>query len=215
MVAARLRPNQSTSVTQTTPRNLFGFKDGTSNLKAEDPALLDEHVWVPPRGRAADWMVGGTYLVARRIRMHVEVWDRTSLVEQETLIGRRKGSRRAAGRGGRVRRARPGRDQRRTATPAIDPVAHIRLASPERSTASGSCAAATTSPTAPTASATSTPACSSSRSSATPHRQFVPMQRALAAKDEMMEYIEHTGSALFACPPGVAEGGYWGEQLFA
>ena len=30
-----------------------------------------------------------------------------------------------------------------------------------------------------------------------------------------MEYIEHTGSALFACPPGVAEGGFWGEPLFA
>ena len=40
-------------------------------------------------------MVGGTYLVARRIRMHIEVWDRTSLVEQETLIGRRKGDGRA------------------------------------------------------------------------------------------------------------------------
>ena len=28
----------STSTTQTTPRNLFGFKDGTANLKAEETA---------------------------------------------------------------------------------------------------------------------------------------------------------------------------------
>ena len=36
-----------------------------------------------------------------------------------------------------------------------------------------------------------------------PHTQFVPMQRALADKDAMMEYIEHTGSAVFAVPPGL------------
>ena len=45
--------------------------------------------------------------------------------------------------------------------------------------------------------------------------QFVPMQRALAEKDRMNEYVEHNGSALFACPPGTQPGGYWGEALFA
>jgi deferrochelatase/peroxidase EfeB len=30
----------------------------------------------------------------------------------------------------------------------------------------------------------------------------------------MMEYIEHTGSGHFACPPGVREGGFWGDGLF-
>ena len=39
------------------------------------------------------------------------------------------------------------------------------------------------------------------------------MQRALAANDKMMEYIEHTGSAVFACPPGLGEGDYWGQPL--
>src|SRR3954467_2076384 len=32
----------STSTGQTTPRNLFGFKDGTDNLKAEAPKALDQ-----------------------------------------------------------------------------------------------------------------------------------------------------------------------------
>ena len=36
----------STSTTQATPRNLFGFKDGTANIKAEDPDALAQHVWV-------------------------------------------------------------------------------------------------------------------------------------------------------------------------
>jgi deferrochelatase/peroxidase EfeB len=29
----------------------------------------------------------------------------------------------------------------------------------------------------------------------------------------MMEYLEHTGSAVFACPPGLREGEYWGQRL--
>src|SRR5262249_61701746 len=48
----------TTSTSQSTPRNLFGFKDGTANIKAEDPADLDEHV-----GGGADddqaWLAGG------------------------------------------------------------------------------------------------------------------------------------------------------------
>ena len=40
------------------------------------------------------------------------------------------------------------------------------------------------------------------------------MQRALAARDALGEYITHTGSALFACPPGLADGEWWGQRLF-
>ena len=36
-------------------------------------------------------MAGGTYLVARKIRMVIESWDRTRLEEQERVIGRDKG----------------------------------------------------------------------------------------------------------------------------
>ena len=46
------------------------------------------------------------------------------------------------------------------------------------------------------------------------HRQFVPMQRALARSDALNEYVEHTGSALFACPPGLSADADWGAQLF-
>jgi deferrochelatase/peroxidase EfeB len=46
-----------------------------------------------------------------------------------------------------------------------------------------------------------------------PHAQFVPMQRALANSDVLMEYIEHTGSAVFACPKGLADGEYWAQSL--
>jgi deferrochelatase/peroxidase EfeB len=43
--------------------------------------------------------------------------------------------------------------------------------------------------------------------------QFVPMQMALSTKDVMMEYLEHNGSGHFAVPPGVREGGHWGDTL--
>ena len=40
------------------------------------------------------------------------------------------------------------------------------------------------------------------------------MQRALAS-DLLNEYIKHVGSGIWAVPPGIAEGGYLGETLFA
>ncbi len=82
----------STSRSQVTPRNLFGFKDGTANITSEDGAALEEHVWVAPSdvSGGAAWMAGGSYLVARRIRMHIEVWDRSPLLDQEQTIGRDK-----------------------------------------------------------------------------------------------------------------------------
>ena len=82
-----------------TPRNLLGFKDGTQNPGSPFPAEVadgktvgngsfDEVVWVDDEG--PDWMRGGSYMVARRIRLALEHWDRTDLDFQEEVIGRRK-----------------------------------------------------------------------------------------------------------------------------
>jgi deferrochelatase/peroxidase EfeB len=46
-----------------------------------------------------------------------------------------------------------------------------------------------------------------------PGTQFVPMQRALSRSDAMMEYVQHTSSAVFACPPGLGDGEFWGQRL--
>jgi deferrochelatase/peroxidase EfeB len=196
----------STSTTQQTHRNLFGFKDGTNNLKAEDGALLDEHVWVPPSQGPA-WLAGGTYLVARRIRMHVETWDRTSLSEQESLTGRTKGE------GAPIGQPREFDLPDLGPTSPIGEDAHVRLASAQNlggvrimrrgynfvdgSDGSGHLNAGLF----------------FVAFMRDPHRQFVPMQSALARRDKMMEYIEHTSSAVFAVPSGLREGAYWGQSL--
>jgi FTR1 family protein len=43
--------------------------------------------------------------------------------------------------------------------------------------------------------------------------QFIQLQRSLAS-DALNEYVQHTGSGVFACPPGLRPGQHWGDSLF-
>lgn len=201
----------STSKTQSTPRNLFGMKDGTNNIKAEDGDLMDRYVWVPEED-GPSWMVGGTYLVARRIRMLIEVWDRVSLGEQEASIGRHKYSGAPIGKEDEFDAVDlEAKDE--TGEPLIAPDAHVRLArqsEEEKILRRGY---------------SFTDGLDAERGQLDaglffisfqrdPHRQFVPLQQRLAANDRLNEYIRHTSSALFACPPGARKDGFVGEGLF-
>lgn len=71
-----------------TPRNLMGFKDGTSNPSINEPAAMEKFIWVGDEG--PDWMRGGSYVVLRRIRIALEHWDRMPLDFQEQTFGRHK-----------------------------------------------------------------------------------------------------------------------------
>ncbi|WP_345428632.1 iron uptake transporter deferrochelatase/peroxidase subunit [Pseudonocardia xishanensis] len=194
----------STSTTQDTPRNLFGFKDGTNNLKAEEPSLLDQHVWVSD---GPDWLVGGTYLVARRIRMHIEIWDRTSLDEQEQIVGRTKGVGNAFGQQGEF-------DQADLSGTTIPVDAHIRLASSESLNGVKILRRGYNFVDGTDGFGRLDAGLFFLAFMNNPQTHFVPMQSALARNDKMMEYLEHNGSAVFAIPPGLGQNEYWAHQLF-
>ena len=48
-----------------------------------------------------------------------------------------------------------------------------------------------------------------------PRTHFIPIQLQMTKRDELMEYLKFTGSALFAVPPGIGPGEYVGQALFA
>ena len=203
----------STSTTQETERNLLGFKDGTNNIKGESHADLDEFVWVGPETDQA-WMRGGSYLVARRIRMLIESWDTDYLADQENVIGRFKTS--GAPLTGRHEFDAVDLDAMRGGRPVIPVDAHIRLAAPstnggQRILRRGYSYTDGTDPDTGLLDA----GLFFLAFQKDPRRQFVPLQRKLGRHDALNEYIRHTGSGVWAVPPGLGSAGdWWGKTLF-
>jgi deferrochelatase/peroxidase EfeB len=200
-----------TTTTQATPRNLFGFKDGTANILADDKAGLDEHVWVGASDEPA-WMAGGSYLVARKIAMIIESWDRVRLSEQQRIIGRSKGEGAPLSGGGEF--TEPNFEAKdASGRAAIDVASHVRLAHPKlndgvrilrrgynfvdgnndlgRLDAGLFFLSYQRSP-----------------------EQFVKIQRTLST-DAMNEYVRHVRSGIWAIPPGAAQASFVGAGLFA
>lgn len=200
----------STSRSQDTPRNLMGFKDGTANIKAEDTEAMDRFVWVGREG--PDWMSGGTYMVTRRIRMLLEIWDRSSLADQEQTIGRDKY--RGAPLGGEDEFEPLDLEAEVNGRPAIARDAHVRLASTsandgERILRRGYSFTDGVDERLGELEAGLFFICFQRD----PQRQFVAIQRRLGSSDALNEYIKHVGSGVFAIPPGARRGGYVGETL--
>jgi len=203
----------STSYAQETPRNLFGFKDGTANLKLEDAAMLDEHLWVAP-GDGPGWMTGGTYLVVRKIRMHIETWDRAPLAEQEAIFGRDKA--RGAPLTGRDEFDEP--DFTKTGAdgkPVIAENSHVRLAHPSRHGGARLLRRGYNYVDGSDGLGRLDAGLFFMAYQRDPRKQFIPIQMELARHDALNEYIKHVSSGVFACPPGVTDAGdFWGRALF-
>jgi deferrochelatase/peroxidase EfeB len=195
------------------PRNLLGFRDGTANLVPTDDAAMRKHVWVDDADDQP-WMLGGTYLVTRRIRIHLEAWDRSTLGQQEQVIGRVRATGAPLGEA----------DENApldlsyldsSGQPRIPVNAHIRLASPVTNGGAailrrGYSFLDGIDPTTGELDAGLFFICFQK----SPADQFIPIQQRLAGLDALSPYLVHTGSGVFACPPGPAPGRPWGHDLW-
>ncbi|MDF3145531.1 iron uptake transporter deferrochelatase/peroxidase subunit, partial [Streptomyces sp. T21Q-yed] len=194
----------STTPDEQTPRNLMGFKDGTRNIAGTETDRLKKFVWVDGK-EGPEWMAGGSYLVARRIRMHIETWDRTSLQEQEDIIGRDKGE------GAPVGKAKE-RDE--PFLKAMLPDAHVRLAHPHSNDGATILRRGYSFTDGTDGLGRLDAGLFFLAYQRDPRTGFIKIQRNLAL-DSLNEYIQHVGSALFAVPPGVrGKDDWWGSSLF-
>jgi deferrochelatase/peroxidase EfeB len=210
----RFAPNQ-------TPRNLMGFKDGTINPSVNDSKAMNDFVWVGNEGQ--EWMRGGSYLVARRIRIALEHWDRMNIAFQEQAIGRQKYS--GAPLGGKSEFEPLDLNANDPdGNPIIADNAHVRLAAPEsndgaqilRRPYSYNDGVNFTSERWP-------PWRQGMEYDAglfflayqrDPRTGFIKIFDKVSKLDMLNQFVTHTGGGLFACPGGLAEGEYIGQRLF-
>ncbi|MFI6148889.1 iron uptake transporter deferrochelatase/peroxidase subunit [Streptomyces sp. NPDC051109] len=198
----------STTPDEQTPRNMMGFKDGTRNIAGTDTAALDKHVWVADEAKdASAWMAGGSYLVARRIRMHIETWDRTSLQEQEDIFGRDKAEGAPVGKS---------KERDEPFLKAMKPQAHVRLAHPDSNNGVTILRRGYSFTDGTDGLGRLDAGLFFLAYQRDVRKGFVPLQRNLSKNDALNEYIQHVGSAVFAVPPGVRDkDDWWGRALFA
>jgi deferrochelatase/peroxidase EfeB len=204
-----------------TPRNLMGFKDGTNNPSIADPKAMEKFVWVGDEGPR--WMRGGSYLVARRIRIALEHWDRTNLEFQEQTIGRRKSSGAPLGQSGEfdpLDLDAAGSD----GNSIIPDASHVRLAA----AASNDGAQILRRPYSyndgvnfvserwpPWRQGMEYDAglffLSYQRD---PRTGFIKIFDNLSKLDMLNQFVTHTGGGLFACPGGATKGEFISQHLF-
>ena len=160
-------------------------------------------MWAAP-GDGAPWMAGGSYLVARQIRMLVETWDRASLQEQEQVTGRTKREGAPLG----------GRSERDAVVPAaLPPASHVALAHPSAHGGARMLRRGYNVVSGADGLGHLDAGLFFLAYQRDPRRAFVSVQRALSRSDAMGEYLRHTGSSLWAVPPGVPPGGWVGQTL--
>jgi dye decolorizing peroxidase len=184
-----------------TQRNLLGQLDGTANPR---DAVLDAAVWNPD---------GSSTLVVRRVRAEIEKWDLLSVPDKENAVGRTLGT--GAPLSGRHEHDEPDFTALdASGLPVMPDFSHVTRAHVSD----------------PALKILRRPYNYDGAPNAAGHpdsglifaayqrdiiRQFLPIQQRLADKDLLNEWITPIGSAVFAIPPGCAEGGWIGEQVLA
>lgn len=212
----------SAGANQATPRNLMGFKDGTRNI--QEPADFSDQVWAGEEA-GQPWMVGGSYLVARKIHMLIETWDEDPIGDQQTIFGRSKkegapltGTKEhdipdfhAVVSGGAKSGAMSGGAAEETVIAADS---HIALAAHENNNGTKILRRGYNF-TDGLDSVGRLDAGLMFLSFQRSPEQFIALQRKLGKSDRLNEYIRHVGSGVFAVPAGLpAAGSYYGKEFF-
>ncbi|MFD2728763.1 iron uptake transporter deferrochelatase/peroxidase subunit [Enterococcus camelliae] len=184
-----------------TPRNLFGFKDGTCNADHDSQKGYKEVVWA--ENDEPTWFQGGSYLGYRKIQMFLEVWDRSSLYDQENTFGRNKMSGAAFGRKkefDEVILSKQPKDSHVYLAKKTEQQIHRRAYSYQNGIQSktGNIDAGLL----------------FISFMKDPFKQYVPMLKIMGEKDALNEYTKPIGNGLYACQKGLSKGEYFGQQLF-
>jgi deferrochelatase/peroxidase EfeB len=203
---------------QGTPRNLLGFKDGTMNptIAAAPPIIWADAAPAP-------WMENGSYMVTRRVRIFLEHWDRMRVAFQEQTIGRHKAS--GAAIGAKSEFDPPdfnGTDA--DGNSIIPDNAHIRLAAPVNNGGSQMLRRSYSYNNGASFVAERWPPWHQGIEydsglffqayQKDPRDAFIKIFDKMSKLDALNQFTTHVGSAIFACPPGVQQGGYIGQTLF-
>jgi deferrochelatase/peroxidase EfeB len=159
-------------------------------------------------------MTGGSILVARRIRMLIETWDRTSLREQENIVGRTKGVGAPLSGGDEFTEpnfALTGNDNQ----PLIPEVSHVKLAHPSSHGGARLLRRGYNFVDGSDDLGRLDAGLFFLAYQRDPRTHFIPIQTALARDDVMNEYLRHVASGIYAIPPGAGPGEHIGQGLFA
>ena len=200
-----------------TPRNLMGFKDGTQQPKPSEHQRL---IWV---SEGPAWMHGGSYLVARRIRIALEHWDRTEVDFQEQVMGRHKIS--GAPLGQKHEKEKMKLDALdKDGNPVIPQNAHVRVASAAANGTSEMLRRGYSYNEGVNFTAERWPPWRQGLEydaglffaayQSDPRTGFIKIFEKMSKIDALNQYVTHVGSGIFACPPGVKKGEYIGQKLF-
>lgn len=204
-----------------TGRNQMGFKDGTMNVDVHDTKVMNQFVWVGEEG--PEWLRQGSYMVIRPIRIALDHWDDMKVSFQEQSVGRNKESGAPIGKQNEhdsLELERQGKD----GMPVISEESHAALSAPENNDGVQILRHAFSYDNGIAKIAERWP----------PWRQLVTFDAGLLFQcyqkdprtgftklfarmsqiDMLNQFTTHTGSAVFACPPGAKPGGFVGEGLF-
>ncbi|MBB2975937.1 dye decolorizing peroxidase [Microbacterium endophyticum] len=191
----------------TTMRNLFGQVDGTANPSPGTPEF-DRVVWSQD-----GWLAGGTSAVIRRTHMNLDKWDKLDRTGREQSVGRYMSN--GAPLTGSTEHDEPDFDAKTSiGFPVIPEFSHMRRARSDN-TAERIFRRGYNYDERPDDATVSNSGLVFVSFQADVDRQFVPVQQRLSDLDLLNEWTTPIGSAVFAIPPGCAEGGYIGETLLA